>query len=92
MSRSHAYFVHLEAALPSAKIDAAQGGPAPAPTHCVVIGSVAGVRLAFLAGEEDDGSLSVLSAVTLSRSQLTGLAGMLAAIIDTDDRNAISLN
>lgn len=70
--------------------DIARDGEAPEPTHCIVLGEGDSVRIAFLAGEDTGAPVSLLSAVTLTRSQLSGFAGMVAAILDVDDPYAVS--
>lgn len=75
----------------TSKIDLAQGSLAPSVSHCAFLAEGDQVRLAFLGGA-DDGSPFLVSAVTLTRSQLSGLAGMAAALLDADDLHAISLS
>ena len=74
------------------KIDIAKSGSAPTATHCVIIGEASEVRIAFLTGADTNEPVGFLTAVTLTRSQLTGFAGMVAAVLDADDPNAVSLN
>ena len=71
-------------------MEIARDGSAPDVTHCVVLGEGTSARIAFLIGEDTCKPVSLLSAVTLTRPQLSGLAGMVAAILDVVDQHAVS--
>ena len=72
--------------------DVVRDGLAPLVTRCVVLGEGENVRIGFLSGDDADEPSVLLSAVTLTRAQLTGFAGMVAAVLDADDPYATSAN
>lgn len=78
--------------MPKSSIELAREGVAPAAARCVVLGEGESVRLAFLTGDDADEPSGLLGAVTLTRSQLAGFAGMVSAVLDSDDPNASSIN
>ncbi|MDX7952472.1 hypothetical protein P7D22_14985 [Lichenihabitans sp. Uapishka_5] len=78
--------------MPKSSIDLARTGQAPRVTRCVILGEGADVRIAFLSNGGESGPDAMLSAVTLTRAQLTGLVGMLSSVLDSDDQDALSIN
>lgn len=78
--------------MPQSTIDIVRDGSAPLVSRCVVLGEGENVRIAFLCGDGAEEPSGLLSAVTLTRGQLSGFAGMVAAVLDADDPYATSAN